>query len=285
MTLSKHHLAIPAAVVLVIGAVLPILLLVMFSVFRVEDLDLVPALSLRSWTDVVTSGTYRFLIGKAVVSGIVTVLLCIPVAYPLALCLTRLDARWKGIGLIVLLTPLYTGEIVRIYAWRIVLGSEGLVNATLKALGIIDQPLKILLFSPVATHLVLAYDNLPFMTLAIWVSVEFVDRRLIEAARDLGARPMQAFARVWLPLTAPGLAAGTFATFSLAAGDMLTPTLLGGTSGATAMAMIDNLFGTAFDWPTASALALTLLGVLNVGAVLIALAVLRLGRLRAGVSA
>jgi spermidine/putrescine transport system permease protein len=96
---------------------------------------------------------------------------------------------------------------------------------------------------------------------------------------------MQAFARVWLPLTAPGLAAGTFATFSLAAGDMLTPTLLGGTSGATAMAMIDNLFGTAFDWPTASALALTLLGVLNVGAVLIALAVLRLGRLRAGVFA
>lgn len=126
------------------------------------------------------------------------------------------------------MTPLYTGEIVRIYAWRVVLGSEGLVNAALKWLGVIDEPVKFLLFSPFTTHLVLLYNNLPFMVLAIWISAELIDKRLIEAARDLGARPIDAFFKVILPLTTPGLAVGVFTVFALAAGDMMTPSLWAG---------------------------------------------------------
>jgi spermidine/putrescine transport system permease protein len=281
LAFDRSWLALPVALFLGLGAVLPILVLVLFSVFTVEDFELVPAFTFASWREVATSPTYAILIAKAVGSGLLTVLLTALAGYPVALALARLPKAWKGVALVVLLTPLYTGEIVRIYAWRIVLGNEGLVNTLLQTLGVIDAPLKFLLFSPFSTHLVLLYDTLPFMVLAIWVSAEFVDRAHVEAARDLGARPWEAFMRVILPLTTPGLAAGSFAVFALAAGDMLTPSLLGGTSGATAMAMIDSLFGTAFDWPAASALALALLAVLTVCAVVLAGLVLRLGGRRA----
>jgi spermidine/putrescine transport system permease protein len=283
LTFSRAHLAIPVALALLLGCVLPLALLFVFSVFEV-DLDafvMVPGFSGHSWGQIVTNPVFAFLIGKAVVSGLVTAFLAAIAGYPVAVAMTRLPLAWKGVANVVLLTPLYTGEIVRIYAWRVVLGSEGLVNAVLKWFGLIDAPLKFLLFSPFTTHLVLLYNNLPFMVLAIWVSAELVDRRLIEAARDLGARPLDAFFRVILPLTTPGLAVGLFAVFALSAGDMLTPSLLGGTSGATPMAMIDNLFGTAFDWPLASSLALSLLLVLFACASLMAGLVLRLKGARA----
>jgi spermidine/putrescine transport system permease protein len=260
----RAQLAVPVGCILILGCVLPLAVLMVFSVFEV-DLDaftLVPAFSGQSWVQMFTNPVFAFLIGKAVVSGAGTAVLAAFIGYPIAVSMTRLPVPWKGIGSIVLLTPLYTGEIVRIYAWRVVLGSEGLVNAALQWFGVIDEPLKFLLFSPFTTHLVLLYNNLPFMVLAIWISAELIDKRLIEAARDLGARPIDAFFKVILPLTTPGLAVGAFTVFALAAGDMMTPSLLGGTSGATPMAMIDNLFGTAFDWPLASALSLSLLVVL-----------------------
>ncbi len=262
----RAQLAVPVACLLIVGCILPLALLAVFSVFEV-DLDaftLVPAFSGKSWAQMFSNPVFAFLIGKAVVSGAGTAVLAATVGYPIAISMTRLPVLWKGIGSIVLLTPLYTGEIVRIYAWRVVLGSEGLINAALQWVGIIREPLKFLLFTPFTTHLVLLYNNLPFMVLAIWISAELIDHRLIEAARDLGARPLDAFFKVILPLTTPGLAVGVFTVFALAAGDMMTPSLLGGTSGATPMAMIDNLFGTAFDWPLASALSLSLLVVLFV---------------------
>lgn len=258
---SRALLAAPVALVLVVGCVAPLLILVAFSFFDV-DLDsysLVPAFQSRAWMELVSKPLYAQLIGKAVVHGVGTACLAAIAAYPIALALVRVPPAWRGVASVVLLTPLYTGEIVRIYAWRVVLGAEGLVNAVLQGLHLIDKPLQFLLFSPFTTHLVLLYNNLPFMVLALWISVSLVDERLIEAARDLGAYPWQAFFRITLPLTLPGLSVGLFAVFALAAGDMMTPSLLGGTSGATAMGMIDTLFGTAFDWPLASALALALL--------------------------
>ena len=281
MTFRQRHFALPVAVAIMAGCIAPLAVLVAFSFYEVEDFDLIPAFSFRAWGDLATSTTDWFLIGKAVLSGVATTVFTSILGYPVALTLTRLAASAKGLAIIVLLTPLYTGEIVRIYAWRIVLGGEGLVNTLLLGLGLIDEPLKFLLFSPFTIGLVLTYNNLPFMVLAIWVSAEMVDRRLIEAARDLGARPVDAFFRVIFPLTTPGLAAGSLTVFALSAGEMLTPSLLGGTSGATAMALVDNLFGTAFDWPLASALALALLATLVLVASAMAGLLLRLKGARA----
>lgn len=257
--IDRSFFAVPVSLFVALGALLPLMVLVVFSFFRVEDLDLVPAFSLASWRELATDPIYRLLIGKSLLAGITTAAFAAMVGYPLAVGIWRLNRALKSVAMVVLLTPLYTGELVRLYAWRLVLGSEGLLNSFLISTGIIDRPLKILLFSPFATGLVLLYNGLPFMVLAIWVSLERIDFSLMEAARDLGARPWQSFTKLILPLSIPGLAVGVFAVFALAAGDLLTPNLMGGTSGATAMSMIDSLFGTAFDWPMASALAVTLL--------------------------
>ena len=148
MTFRQRHLALPVAVAIVAGCLAPLAVLVAFSFYEVEDFDLIPAFSFRAWGELATSTTDWFLIGKAVLSGVTTTVFTALLGYPVALVLTRLATSAKGLAIIVLLTPLYTGEIVRIYAWRIVLGGEGLVNTVLQGLGLIDEPLKFLLFSP-----------------------------------------------------------------------------------------------------------------------------------------
>jgi spermidine/putrescine transport system permease protein len=273
---SRALLALPPGLFVLVGALVPMAILVVFSLFRVEDLTLVPAISFDSWSKIFVDPLYRHLVGISLTYGLITAALAGLFGYPLAIGIWRMSNTWKGVALIVLLTPLYTGDLMRLYAWRLVLGTEGLVNAFLLWIGIIHAPLKIMLFSPFAVHLVLFYDTLPFMVLGLLVSLERIDRDLIEASRDLGASPLDTFTRVILPLSIPGLAAGGFAVFALAAGDLLTPQLMGGTSGVTAMAMIDNLFGTAFDWPMASALAVALLVSLLACLVILGLAVSRL---------
>ncbi len=279
MTGSRSLPALPLVLLLLGGAVLPLAVLVVISFWSVDfdAFELVPGFGLASWREVLGNPTYPYLIGKAVLTGSVTAGLTALAGYPIALSLLRVPPRWKSVALVVLMTPLYTGEIVRIYAWRLVLGTDGLVNGILLGLHIVQAPVKIILFSPVSTVLALFYDELPFMTLALWIAAERLDLRLVEAARDLGARPLTAFVRVTLPMTSTGLCAGALAVFALSAGDLQTPNFLGGPSGATALASIDNFFGTAFDWPTASALALSLLVALGAVAAVGSLLILRIG--------
>ena len=279
MTAGRSLFALPVVVLLLAGAILPIALLVVLSFWSVDfdTFELVPGFGLASWREILGNPTYPYLIGKAVLTGLTTAGLTALAGYPIALSLLRVPTRWKSVALVVLMTPLYTGEIVRIYAWRLVLGTDGLVNGILLGLHFVQAPVKAILFSPVSTTLALVYDELPFMTLALWIAVERLDLRLVEAARDLGARPLTAFFRVTLPMTSTGLCAGSLAVFALSAGDLQTPNFLGGPSGATALASIDNFFGTAFDWPTASALAMALLLALGAAAALSSLLILRIG--------
>ena len=271
-SLTRASLAIPVAALIVLGAIVPVCMFLVISVFSVDfsAYELVPDFTSANWREVLTHASYWVLIGKSVVNGIFAVIMTGVVGYPVALALAALPKSMKGAALVVLLTPLYTGEIVRVYAWRLVLGQGGLVNSVLWGLHFISKPLSFLLFTEFTTRVALFYDDLPFMVLALWIAVERINPGLIEAARDLGCRPFEAFRLIILPLTGVGLAAGTFIVFALAAGEMLAPSLLGGTSGTTPMTMIDSLFGTAFDWPTASALALTLLCVLVVTATVLA---------------
>jgi len=273
--------SLPPALFIAATVLTPIALLVGISFFRLDGGVLRAGFSLRAWQEIAGNPIYAKLIWRSVTAGFFTAGLTALAGYPIALAIWGLPPARKGLALIVLLTPLYTGEIMRLYAWRLVLGAQGMLNSFLQWLGVIDAPLRALLFSPFATQVVLFYNTLPYMVLALWVSLELIDRRLIEAARDLGARPVTVFRRILLPLTLPGLFGGFFSVFALAAGDLETPKLMGGTSGATAMAMVDSLFGTAFDWPLAAAVALGLMGALIGVPLLIALAAARLRAVRA----
>ena len=124
------------------------------------------------------------------------------------------------------------------------------------------EPIGALLFSSLATHIVLTYNYLPFMVLGLWLAFEALDDRLVEAAAALGAGAVSTFRRVTLPLTVPGLVAGSMMVFVMVVGDYLTPQLVGGASGITIISAINDLFGTAFDWPLGSAIAWTMLAIL-----------------------
>ncbi len=249
----------PVLAALTVLCLAPLGLLFVYSFFRVDFVSIVPDFSLRNYAQVLSSGSYRYLIVEALMSGAAIAAITAVIAYPVAFFIAKRIRVVKAALLTALLIPLYTGDLVRIFAWRLILGREGVLNSFLIWTGLIDRPIEALLFSPTATMIVLVYNYLPFMVLGLWLSFESLDDHLFEAAADLGAGRATIFLRLVLPLTAPGFVAGALMVFALVVGDFLTPQLIGGASGVTVISAIADLFGAAFDWPLGSAIAWTLL--------------------------
>ncbi|NQV57549.1 MAG: ABC transporter permease subunit [Rhodospirillales bacterium] len=184
--------------------------------------------------------------------------ICLLIGYPLALGIARAPERWRGVLLLAVILPFWTSFLLRVYAWIGLLKNEGLINAALLAVGLIDQPLQLLQTS-FAVHLGIVYSYLPFMVLPLYATLERQDIRLLEAASDLGARPWWAFLTITLPLSLPGVVAGFFLVFIPAVGEFVIPELLGNSS----TAMIGKVLWTEFfnnrDWPLAAALAVAVL--------------------------
>ena len=193
--------------------------------------------------------------------------LVVAAAYPLAYFLALSGTRRKYVLLLLLIAPFLTSYLLRVLAWKVILGDHGVVNSFLfwTHLRSPDHPLSQLLYSRFAVMIVLAYIWLPFVALPIFVSLENLDRRLLEAAADLGASRLEAFWRVTLPLSLPGVIAAFFFVFIPTIGEFVTPSLVGGTGGYMYGNQIVDLFGTGFpDWETGSVLALFLIGVVAV---------------------
>jgi spermidine/putrescine transport system permease protein len=179
--------------------------------------------------------------------------------FPLALFISRAGKR-KNLYLSLVILPFWTSFLVRTYAWMFLLRDTGLVNSTLQKLGIIHDPLP-LLYNDGAVILGLVYGYLPFMVLPLFGTIERLDRNLLEAAADLGARPWATLLRVVLPLSAPGIRAGVILVFIPCLGAYLTPDLLGGGKSVMIGNLIQNQFTTARDWPFGSAISLALMAV------------------------
>ena len=257
--LSLIILAGPNVLFISAFCVLPLLVLFSYSFFQVDFVSIVREPTFENYIRIAQSETYRGLIGKALLYGLGIASICAVIAYPLAFFIAKRVRVYKAALLTLFLIPLYTGDLIRIFAWRVVLGAEGVLNSLLMWLGITQEPILILLFSPFATTLVLTYNYLPFMILPLWAATEALDNSYIEAAMDLGCRPLKVFFKVVLPLTGAGLVAGFLMVFVLVVGDYLTPQLIGGSTGITVISAIHDMFGAAFDWPTGSALAWLLL--------------------------
>ncbi|MFW2368573.1 MAG: ABC transporter permease [Desulforhopalus sp.] len=257
--LSLMILAGPNVLFITAFCVLPLMVLFSYSFFQVDFVSIIREPTLENYIRIAKSATYRGLIIKALVYGIGVASICAIISYPLAFFIAKRVKVYKAALLTLLLIPLYTGDLIRIFAWRVVLGAEGVLNSLFMWLGIIQEPIWVLLFSPFATTLVLTYNYLPFMVLPLWAAIEALDDSFIEAAMDLGCRNMKVFFKVVLPLTGAGLVAGFLMVFVLVVGDYLTPQLMGGKTGITVTSAIHDMFGAAFDWPTGSALAWLLL--------------------------
>jgi putrescine transport system permease protein len=191
----------------------------------------------------------------------VSTLLTLAIGYPMAYGLARAPARWRAVLVTLVILPFWTSFLIRVYAWIGILKSEGLLNAFLLWTGLIAEPLTIL-NTNAAVYIGIVYSYLPFMVLPLYASLERIDARLLEAAADLGASPARAFRQVTLPLSLPGIVAGSALVFIPAVGEFVIPDLLGGSE----TLMIGKTLWTEFfnnrDWPVASAVAVVLVLVL-----------------------
>ncbi len=234
--------------------------------YSFDALSLFPgehALTLQAWRDFLHSSVYLGLFWKSVKMSLIVSAIIVFLAYPLAYYLALSGTKRKYVLLLLLIAPFLTSYLLRVLAWKVLLGDEGPINTFLSwtTLRSPDHPLT-LIDTRFAVMLVLGYIWLPFVALPIFVSLESLDRRLLEAASDLGASRLQAFRRVTLPLSMPGVVAAFLFVFIPTTGEFVTPSLVGGVNGYMYGNQIVDLFGTGFpDWETGSVLALFLLGV------------------------
>ncbi len=247
---------------LVVFFVAPIAIVAAYS-FDVYSLYPGPhGFTLGAWRSFVHDPVYLRLFWKSVEMSSIVSAVIVVLAYPIAYYLALSGTKRKYILLLVVIAPFLTSYLLRVLAWKVILGDQGVVNTFLSWTGLRspDHPIAALLYSRFAVMLVLAYIWLPFVALPIFVSLESLDRRLLEAASDLGASRLQAFRRVTLPLSLPGIVAAFLFVFIPTLGEFVTPSLVGGTTGYMYGNQIVDLFGTGFpDWETGSVLAIFLL--------------------------
>lgn len=253
-----YRLMSPTLLVMAAGIVAPVLILLAMSFWSRAGLGFDMTPTPANYARVIEEPIFGvFLLRSFEVSGVVTVatvLLCYPMAYYVAFHVHRRKMLW-----IVLMTlPFWTSYLLRVFAWKVILGYEGVINASLLELGLIAAPLEFLLYSQTAVIITLAHAWAAFAILPIYVSLEKIDRSLLEAAAMLGDGPAARFLRVTLPLSMPGVIAAFFLIFIPTTGDYITPALLGGPDGAMIGNLIQLQFGAVNNWPMGAALAVVL---------------------------
>lgn len=187
-------------------------------------------------------------------------LICLIIGYPLAYFISNQSQRKKNILLFLVTLPFWTNFLVRIYAWMIILRTEGFLNNVLLWMNLINKPFEIL-FTDKAVLIGMVYGYLPFMILPLYASIEKLDRNYLDAARDLGATPIKTFWRVIIPLTKPGIIAGSILVFVPSLGAFIIPDLLGGAKSMMIGNLIKDQFLSARDWPFGSALSFIVMAV------------------------
>lgn len=198
--------------------------------------------------------------------ALIVTLGCVLIGYPLAYFITRRDRRWRNALLLVVIIPFWTNFLVRTYALKSALATDGLINTLLVGGSVIDQPLN-LLFNEFAVVLGLIYGYLPFAVLPLYASIEKFDFILMEAAADLGASTRRAFLRVMLPMTMPGVVAAFVLVFVPVVGAYITPDLLGGGKVEMIGTLINRQFGVARNWPFGSAISFILMVLVLIGVI------------------
>jgi spermidine/putrescine transport system permease protein len=220
------------------------------------------AISLDDWSRFLGGGSiYLSLFWKSLRMSLTVSFVVVLLAYPIGYFLALVIRKLKYVLLLVIIVPFLTSFLLRVLAWKVMLGDRGVFNSLLESLHLrsANDPIEWLLYSQFTVMLVLAYAWIPFVALPIFVSLDNLDRSLLEAASDLGCSRLRTFWRVTLPLSLPGLVAGFVFVFVPTIGEFVTPLLVGGTSGYMYGNAIQDLFTRGLDWQTGSVLAMFLL--------------------------
>lgn len=253
-------LALPAMLWLGIFFVLPLLIVLVISFLTrgTRGVQFTTPVTIDNYIDIL-SFPYVDVFWESIGIAALTTIICLIIGYPLAFYIaTRKSRIMQNLTLFLVILPFWTNFLVRTYAIKVILGADGPVNATLMNLGLITEPLQIV-NSRFAVLLGLTYSYLPFMVLPIYASVERFEFRLVEAANDLGANDLRAFLRVVLPLTLPGVVAGSILVLIPTIGAFITPDILGGTQGLMIGNLITQQFRGSGNWPRGSAASMVMM--------------------------
>ena len=219
---------------------------------------------------------YLKILMRSMLMAAFTVIVCLVVVYPVTFWVSRLPQRAQMFFMFLITLPFFTSLIVRLYAWLMILKPSGIINDALLRLGLIDAPLD-MLFTRFAVVVGMVYVMIPFMFLPVYASVERLDRSLIEASSDLGARGWQTFLKVILPQTLPGIAGGSVIVFIPSVGNFVIPDVLGGAKGLMIGNLVEQQFLDARNWPFGAALSMVIMAVVLTVMLVYALKIVRAG--------
>jgi spermidine/putrescine transport system permease protein len=238
---------------------LPYALMFAHSFWTVRDGMLVHEWNLRNYHTLLSNPVYVGVLFRTMRIAASVTLFSLLLGYPLAYYLSFHAGPRKELLYQLVIVPLWVSYLVRGYAWKTILGSDGVLNGFLQYFHITHEPVAYLLYSPFAVVLMLTHIYTPFVFLPIYAALEQIPRPLVEASQDLGANSRSTFFRVILPLSMPGLLAGATFAFVLSLGDFLAPLLVGGPSGTMIANIVQSLFGAAYDWPLGASISVCIL--------------------------
>lgn len=249
----------PPVVWMLFFYLVPLLILLVYAFWSVDYLTVTREFTLENFRTIVTNDLYPRVLFRTVAIAAIVTLIDVVLAFPIAYFLARKVTRHRELLLMLVIFPLWSSYLVRAFAWRTILGTNGILNSFLQWAHITNEPLTFLLFSKEAMVLTFAQVWLPFMILPLYTVLDQLPGSLLEASADLGSNGWQTFRRVVLPLSLPGVVAGGLSVFSLTMGDYITPTLIGGPGDQLIGKIIADNFGTANNWPLGAALVFPLL--------------------------
>ena len=262
---ATRRLLLPGSSFYAIFFIIPLTILGLYSFWTQVDFKIYPGFTLEHFNAVLTTSLYRGVFLRTVIVAILTALIVVPIAYILSYIMQFVFPRKGRILFDIILVSMFSGYLVRIYAWRTILGKEGLLNATLLQLHFISEPITFLIFSNWSIAITLVGLLIPLALLPISSSMANVSKDHLEVAGDLGSRGLKMHRTILIPMVLPGISTAFAISFILAAGDFVVPTMLGGTNGVMVGNLIADQFkGLAPNWPLGAALAISVLLVLIV---------------------
>lgn len=255
----KWIVSTPPILWVTIFLLLPYALMFAHSFWLVRDGVITHESNLQNYAKLFQNPVYLEVLFRTMRIAAGVTLLSLLLGYPLAYYMSFHAAIRKDLLYQLVIVPLWVSYLVRGYAWKTILGSEGVLNGFLQYIHVTKEPVGFFLYSPFAVVVMLTHIYTPFVFLPLYASLEHIPRNLVEASQDLGAGSRATFFRVILPLSLPGLLAGATFAFLLTLGDFLAPLLVGGPSSIMIANIVQSLFGTAYDWPLGAAISVSIL--------------------------
>ena len=252
---------LPGLLLLLVYLVIPLCMLVVMSFYRSTLFGVVPDFSWNNYLNFTRNPMFPNLLLRSIRMALTVTAISLLVSYPFAYFLARGARRYKTALIILVMVPFWTSYLIRTMSWLPILGIKGVVNYSLMSLHLVSDPLSVFLFNEFSVILTLTHIYLPYMVIPIYLSLDRLDERLLEAAGDLGANPGRTFWNVTLPLSLPGVVGGIVMVFIAGFGAYVTPKLLGGSSGIMFGNVLADQYSGTFNWPFGAVLALVMIAV------------------------